>query len=101
MTTTEFEIGAPRTLPVPPPYWALPSPYKILRQPTPASDEPYQLPEGTAIDLRASGVGIWRLLLLCRVRTTTSEDVIIMFTPEGRVARVSFSTLPSRSISSK
>ena len=39
------------------PYWTSPAPYKILRQPTPTSDEPYQLPEGTAIDLRASGVG--------------------------------------------
>ncbi len=45
------------TQPTLPPYWTGPAPYKILRQATPASDEPYQLPEGTAIDLRASGVG--------------------------------------------
>ena len=41
----------------------IPPRYKILRQPTPTSAEPYQLPEGTAIDLRASGVGDNRLFL--------------------------------------
>ena len=35
-----------------------PRPYKILRQPMPTSDEPFQMPEGTAIDLRASGQAI-------------------------------------------
>ena len=39
------------------PYWTAPMPYRILRQPTATSDPPYQLPEGTAIDLRASGWG--------------------------------------------
>ena len=39
------------------PFWTNPAPYKILRQPMPTSDEPFQMPEGTAIDLRASGVG--------------------------------------------
>src|SRR5207342_3621900 len=52
------EIGSQAGSTKPPaPYWAPPAPYKIIRQPTPASDEPYQLPEGAAIDLRASGVG--------------------------------------------
>ena len=48
------------------PYWTSPAPYKILRQPTPTSDEPYQLPEGTAIDLRASGVGSETITFTCQ-----------------------------------
>jgi hypothetical protein len=40
------------------PYWTAPMSYRILRQPTLTSDEPYQIPEGVAIYLRASGVGI-------------------------------------------
>jgi type II secretory pathway pseudopilin PulG len=88
------EIGSQSAGSKPPaPYWTLPAPYKIIRQPTPASDEPYQLPEGTAIDLRASGVGsgdyfYWPGL------NDNSDGIIVMFAPEGRVARVSFSQLP-------
>jgi type II secretory pathway pseudopilin PulG len=77
----------------PAPYWTFQSPYKILRQPTPASDEPYQLPEGTAIDLRASGVGSGDYFYWPG-ENDNSDGIIIMFTPEGRVARVSFSQLP-------
>jgi prepilin-type N-terminal cleavage/methylation domain-containing protein len=84
--------GPPPVKP-PAPYWALPSPYKVIRQPTPASDEPYQLPEGTAIDLRASGVGVGDYFYWPGLNDN-SEGVIIMFTPEGRVARVSYSQLP-------
>ncbi len=77
---------------------ALPAPYKILRQPTPASDEPYQLPEGTAIDLRASGVGVGDSsgngYFYWPSWTDNSDGVIIMFAPEGRVSRVSFSQVP-------
>jgi prepilin-type N-terminal cleavage/methylation domain-containing protein len=84
----------------PAPYWAPPSPYKVLRQPTPASDEPYQLPEGTAIDLRASGVGIGDYFYNPTPadpdkRVDNSEGIIIMFAPEGRVSRVSFQQNPS------
>jgi hypothetical protein len=93
-----FEIGS-KAPPVQPPFWALPSPYKILRQPTPASDEPYQMPEGTAIDLRASGVGSDEYFYVPGVRDN-DQDVIIMFAPEGRVSRVSFSTLPVDSFES-
>jgi hypothetical protein len=75
------------------PYWTAPAPYKILRQATPTSDEPYQLPETTAIDLRASGVGTddyfyWP------AENDNSQGVIIMFSPEGRVARVQYSQYP-------
>jgi hypothetical protein len=75
------------------PYWTYPSPYKILRQPTPASDEPYQLPEGTAIDLRASGVGSDDYFYV-QGTYDNSDGVIIMFAPEGRVSRVSFNRMP-------
>ena len=88
-----------------PPYWTHPAPYKILRRPAPASDDPYQLPEGTAIDLRASGVG--RDIFFHNPaasagikRSDNSEDVFIMFAPEGRVSRVSFTLdpIPSNSL---
>jgi len=89
-----FELGSQGSPYKPqPPYWALPSPYKVIRQPTPASDEPYQLPEGTAIDLRASGVGAGDYFYWPGLNDN-SEGVIIMFAPEGRVSRVSFSQLP-------
>ena len=87
------------------PYWTRPVPYKILRQATFTSDEPYQLPEGTAIDLRASGVGN-RFFYYPTVPSTANGShprvdndapIFIMFAPEGRIARVTFnwSTLPS------
>jgi type II secretory pathway pseudopilin PulG len=94
-----YKLGTGRE-PAPPaplkplaPYWASPAPYKILRQPTPASDEPYQLPEGTAIDLRASGVGSGDYFYWPG-QNDNSRDVLIMFAPEGRVSRVSYSQQP-------
>jgi prepilin-type N-terminal cleavage/methylation domain-containing protein len=93
-----FPLGAdrPASAPVRPadPYWTAPAAYRILRQPTITSDEPYQLPEGTAIDLRASGVGsneYFHVPLL----NDNRHNVYIMFAPEGRVSRVSFSQLPN------
>jgi prepilin-type N-terminal cleavage/methylation domain-containing protein len=77
-----------------PPFWCLPAPYGILRQPTPASDEPYQMPEGTAIDLRASGVGSDTALTRYFFVAGTNDNrdpIQIMFTPEGRVGEVTFS----------
>lgn len=89
------EIGSLSGSTKPPsPYWALPAPYKIIRQPTPASDEPYQLPEGAAIDLRASGVGTGDYFYWPGLNDN-SEGVIIMFAPEGRVERVSYSQYPN------
>ncbi|MEX2310526.1 MAG: prepilin-type N-terminal cleavage/methylation domain-containing protein [Pirellulales bacterium] len=75
------------------PYWTPPARYRILRQAAPTSDEPYQLPEGTAIDLRASGVGRNDYFYVPGMNDN-SQGVLIMFTPEGRVARVSYSQLP-------
>ncbi|MEX2317667.1 MAG: type II secretion system protein [Pirellulales bacterium] len=83
------------------PYWTAPMPYKILRQPVPTSDEPYQLPEGTAIDLRASGVGNEEYFHVPAppgsgvTRVDNSDGIIIMFAPEGRVWRVYYSLAPS------
>jgi type II secretory pathway pseudopilin PulG len=75
------------------PYWTSAMPYRILRQATPTSDEPYQLPEGVAIDLRASGVGTDDYFFWPG-ENDNSLGVIIMFTPEGRVSRVQFSQYP-------
>lgn len=75
------------------PYWTSPAPYKVLRQPTPTSDEPYQLPEGTAIDLRASGVGPGEFFHVPGLHDN-GDGILVVFTPEGRVARVSFSRIP-------
>ncbi len=97
---TGIEIGSlPGSSKPPAPYWCRSAPYKILRQPTSTSDEPYQLPEGTAIDLRASGVGAGDYFYVPGLNDN-SEGVIIMFAPEGRVARVSFSQLPLDQIQS-
>src|SRR5262249_49655849 len=76
------------------PYWTDASPYKILRQPTLTSDEPYQLPEGTAIDLRASGVGTDDYFYVSGFNDN-DQQIWILFTPEGRVARVTYSQQPT------
>jgi prepilin-type N-terminal cleavage/methylation domain-containing protein len=97
-----FSLGADREPGAPTnkksPYWTHPAPYKVLRQPTPASDDPYQLPEGTAIDLRASGVGsdifFHNPLAGDPRHSDNSDDVYIMFAPEGRVSRVTFQLDP-------
>ncbi len=79
------------------PYWTNAAPYKILRQPTLTSDEPYQLPEGTAIDLRASGVGADNYFYVPNVHDN-DQNILVLFTPEGRVARVTYSMGPPDSL---
>jgi type II secretory pathway pseudopilin PulG len=86
-------IGTPNA--TNPPFFTDALPYKILRQPVPTSDEPYQLPEGTAIDLRASGIGDDIFFFRPDDPTDSNDkvldndkDVVIMFSPEGRVSRV-------------
>jgi hypothetical protein len=81
--------------PLPPetPYWSEPFPYKILRQPVPTSDEPYQLPEGTVVDLRASGVGDFQFFFW-PTQVDNRDNVILMFAPEGRIERVRYSLAP-------
>jgi hypothetical protein len=76
-------------------------PYKVLRQPVPTSDEPYQLPEGTVVDLRASGIGddeffFWPATPPSEPigKVDNGDGVIIMFTPEGRVSRVYYNHYP-------
>lgn len=77
----------------PAPYWTNPAPYKILRQPMKTSAEPLQLPEGTAIDLRASGLGDSAYFFTPPTvadsqGVNNSDDILIMFAPEGRVSRL-------------
>ena len=72
--------------------WTQPLRYKILRRPSRTSDEPYQLPEGTAIDLRASGIGHDKFFynmdpIDSEKRVDNPYDVTILFAPEGRIAR--------------
>jgi prepilin-type N-terminal cleavage/methylation domain-containing protein len=99
-----FELGVDRP-PQPaaparprPPFWTAPAPYKIFRQATFTSDEPFQFPEGTAIDLRASGVGN-RFFYYPPTQGTISgshplvdnnEPIFIIFSPEGQIARVTY-----------
>ncbi len=88
------------------PYWTEPLRFKLLRQPAPTSNEPYQLPTGAAIDLRASGFTV----RVADATTTNGEfakpdldvanpagvgnpvennlPVYIMFSPEGSIDRV-------------
>ena len=86
------EIGSPSATNVP--FFTYPAPYKIFRQAAPTSDEPYQLPEGTAVDLRASGLGVNDYFYVLGTHDN-AEGVIIMFTPEGRVSRLSYSQAPN------
>jgi prepilin-type N-terminal cleavage/methylation domain-containing protein len=86
-------------------YWTEPAPYKILRQPMKTSAEPLQLPESTAIDLRASGLGdsgffYYPVLptLPPTKRIDNDQDILIMFAPEGRVSRLALNLFPSSSI---
>jgi hypothetical protein len=85
------------------PCWTDGAPYKILRQVASAPDEPYQLPEGTAIDLRASGVGAVDYFYVPGINDPDPNmpshyhQVVIIFTPEGRVARVAYSQEPAAS----
>jgi hypothetical protein len=86
------------------PYWTYPAPYKVLRQPMPASAEPFQMPDGTAIDLRASGQAIeigssnaTGFFYNPDVpspnqadRVDNADPIVIMFTPEGAIERVRF-----------
>ena len=75
------------------PFWTYPASYKILRQPMPTAAEPYQMPEGTAIDLRASGVGNDDYFYVPNIRDN-ADTIVILFAPEGSVSRVSYSVLP-------
>src|SRR4051812_44184665 len=79
------------------PFWTNAEPYKILRQATLTSDEPYQLPEGTAIDLRASGVGSDNYFYVSGIHDN-DQNILVMFTPEGRVARVTYSLAPADTV---
>ncbi|QDU58266.1 pilus assembly FimT family protein [Aeoliella mucimassa] len=79
-----------------PPYWSEPVKYKILRQPTPTAQAPYQLPNGIAIDLEASGIlgglpfhvsnGNERDALINE--TPDDTPIYVMFNPEGSIERV-------------
>lgn len=90
------------------PFWTGPLEYQILRKPVATSTPPYQLPEGTAIDLRASGFGgevFYQADVLEGEAAVDGKDnyasgyeqaisnptpVIVMFSPEGTVSQVTF-----------
>jgi hypothetical protein len=96
-----FSVGSDRepNAPAKPtsPFWTNAEPYKILRQSTLTSDEPYQLPEGTAIDLRASGVGADNYFYVPKIHDN-DQNILVMFTPEGRVARATYSLAPTDTV---
>lgn len=79
------------------PFWTNPSPYRILRQAMPTSDEPYQLPEGAAIDLRASGLGdndyfYWP------GEHDNDQPVLVLFSPNGNVSRLRYWQTPAAAL---
>lgn len=81
--------------------WTAPAPYRVMRQPIPASGEPLQLPGGTAIDLGASGLNLSQLVSSenrfhtatfldseGRVQVRTLNDLLspsLLFTPSGGI----------------
>lgn len=87
----------------PNPFWTEPLTYKIHRQPVRTSAPPYQLPEGTAIDLRASGTAIDPLSAVTDApvfynidagltnKISNPDPVMIMFAPEGSVSTLTTS----------
>ncbi len=101
LTLIRYGVDTQITGQPPPPFWTTPTSYKILRQPSPTSAEPYQLPEGIAIDLRASGDS---RDVYHNAEHQQSEDrnnnhtpIMIMFTPEGTVHRVVLNVGPDLS----
>jgi Tfp pilus assembly protein FimT len=97
------EIGTPAG--IDPPFFTFPASYKIFRQPVTAADEPFQMPEGTAIDLRASGFGNDATGYFYWPEqdddpnddsdaVDNTEPVLILFTPEGKVARLRYNQFP-------
>ena len=100
MLRENFPVGALPTVGVPP-FWSEPAVYKILRQPSPTSAEPYQLPEGIAIDLRASGDSrdVYHNAEHQQPidRNNNQTPIMIMFTPEGTVHRVVLNVGPGLS----
>jgi len=83
----------PATPGTPQPYWSEPQRYKVIREPTVpliSTSPPLQLPEGAAIDLRASGTteGPFERAdeeLDDNLKTTNDSPIVIMFTPEGSI----------------
>ena len=96
-----IRYGGNTQTPGQPPFWTTPTSYKILRQPSPTSAEPYQLPEGIAIDLRASGDSrdVYHNAEHQQPidRNNNQSPVMILFTPEGTVHRVVLNVGPSLS----
>lgn len=73
------------------PYWSEASEYQVLRQPVITEAPPLQLPDGTAIDLQASGiVGELPFSDYAAVAASLSSSgpVFVMFSPEGAIERV-------------
>lgn len=69
--------------------WTEPLRYKILRQPIRTSNAPYQLPEGTAIDLEASGFANGLRLYHPQLGAPlNAADVVVMFAPDGSISSV-------------
>jgi hypothetical protein len=99
-----FEIGTAGSSN--PPFFTAPAPYKIHRQAVTTADEPFQMPEGTAIDLRASGLGYsdlgyfyWPGNDSFDLRVHDNDDpVIVLFTPEGKIGRLRYNLASNRSV---
>lgn len=92
------------------PYWSQPGRYKIHRQPAVTGAAPYQLPEGVAIDLQASGmmddapfyvenIGSAGAGSLAKIGVRNNNDMIfIMFAPDGSIGSINYNrggTAPS------
>ncbi len=83
-----YRQGAANVEPVGP-YWSEPMEYQVLRQPTPTSAPPLQLPEGTAIDLQASGT-VGDVPLHATGTNNNDQPIFLMFSPDGFVERLQF-----------
>lgn len=90
-----YDNGGNRLSVVPPsstsptPFWTEPAKYKIYRQPVTTSAPVLQLPEGSAIDLEASGI-MGEVPFHFAALTPRNTPIYLMFGPEGSIERVQY-----------
>jgi type II secretory pathway pseudopilin PulG len=79
------------------PFWTIPAPYRVYRQPVPAGDEPLEMPGSVALDLQASvftnGLRVFQPTYATYNSSTNDFDlltapVMVLFSPQGNIDRV-------------
>lgn len=94
------DVKSSATAPVAP-FWTIPAPYRVYRQPVPAGGEPLEMPGSVALDLQASvftnGARLFQPTQAPYNASTgefvpLSSPVMVLFSPQGNIDRVIFGT---------